>query len=85
MIGQPILCKEHELVSISLQKAKPRNLEAMSLRDDLVVLIPDDDRFYKDNRLYLQTDTYVKQNSSNGRTPEEIAIVRTKPSEPGTV
>jgi hypothetical protein len=72
--------KEYELgIHIITESQAKESLRAMSLqRDDLVVLIPDDDRFYKDNRLYLQTETYVRQNSANGRTPEEIAIVTDK-------
>jgi hypothetical protein len=72
--------KEYELgIHIITESQAKESLRAMSLqRDDLVVLIPDDERFYKDNRLYLQTETYVRQNSANGRTPEEIAIVTDK-------
>jgi hypothetical protein len=72
--------KEYELgIHILTENQAKESLRAMSLqKDDLVLLISDDDLFYKDNRLYLQTDTYVKQNGSNGKTAEEIAIVTDK-------
>ena len=72
--------KEYELgIHILTEGQAKESLRAISLqKDDLVLLIPDDDLFYKDNRLYLQTDTYVKQNGSNGKTAEEIAIVTDK-------
>ena len=72
--------KKYELgIHIITESQAKESLRAMSLqRDDLVVLIPDDDRFYKDNRLYLQTDTYVKQNSSTGEHQRKSPLSRTK-------
>ncbi|MCK9601810.1 MAG: BREX system P-loop protein BrxC, partial [Sphaerochaeta sp.] len=72
--------KEYELgIHILTESQAKESLRAMSLsKDDLVLLIPEDDLFYKENQLYLQTDTYVKQNGSNGRSAEEIAIVADK-------
>ena len=72
--------KENELGIHILTVAQAKeSLRAMSLqKDDLVLLIPDDALFYTDIKLFLQTDTYVKQNGSNGRTSEEIAIVTDK-------
>ncbi len=75
-----IFSKEYELgIHILTASQAKESLRAMSVsKDDLVLLIPDDDLFYKENRLYLQTETYVKQNGSNGRSAEEVAIVTDK-------
>jgi len=72
--------KEYELgIHILTESQAKESLRAMSVqKDDLVLLIPEDDLFYRENQLYLKTDTYVKQNGSSGRSAEEIAIVADK-------
>lgn len=72
--------KEYELgIHILTASQDKDTLRSLSIRyDDLVLLIPDDVLFYKEIRLYLQTETYVRQNGSHGRSAEEIAIVTDK-------
>lgn len=57
----------------------PENLRVMSLNDnDLVVSIPEDDDFYRENRMYLQTEIFVMQNNSRGRSSEESLLIQEK-------
>jgi len=72
--------KEHELgINIVTENQNEDMIRPLSItRDDLVIQVPEDDLFYKDNQVYLKTETYVRQNSSNGNSAEVRAIVTNK-------
>lgn len=66
-------------IHIRTDNQVPENLRVMSLNDnDLVVSIPEDDDFYRENRMFLQTEIFVMQNNSRGRTSEESLLIQEK-------
>jgi hypothetical protein len=74
------LGREYEIgIHIVTGNDGKESLRYQSLRhEEMVVSLPDDYLFYKENRLYLQTDTYIRQNASNTSSAEERAILTDK-------
>jgi energy-coupling factor transporter ATP-binding protein EcfA2 len=74
------LGREYELgIHLMTENQGKENFRYLSLQhEELVVALPSDDQFYKETRLFLQTDTYIKQNASNAASAEESAILTDK-------
>lgn len=72
--------KVHELgVHVLTNSQDKEAMRVLSLQhNDLIAALPDDYLFQKENRLYLQTDTYIRQNASSVRNAEENAILTDK-------
>lgn len=72
--------KVHELgVHVLTNSQDKEAIRVLSLQhNDLIAALPDDYLFQKENRLYLQTDTYIRQNASSVRNAEENAILTDK-------
>ncbi len=69
--------KEYDLaVNIRTDDHDKDNLSSRSMEySELVVGLADDVEFFKENQLYLQTETYIKQNASRTQNAEQKSIL----------